>query len=229
MTNAKSFKILGQEPAAVLGVVRAVLTMLVTFGFSSYLTTETSGVILAAASAALGLVEAYVTRTTLYSAALGFGQAVVILAVTFGLNLDDVKQAALLSTLAVVLGFFLRDRTTSTETALTNASPGDVVQADQAVITGDNAVVLTSGAPRFGDVSAAPAIVTDVDPALLAAAEQIHADDAANKGFDPLEGLNPEIRAEIMKQRAAELAPVEEPAVVEDEPQDVVEDEPASP
>jgi len=123
----RSFKILGQEPAAVLGVVRAVLTMLVTFGFASWLTTETSGVILAAVSAALGLVEAYATRTTLYSAALGFGQAVLILAVTFGLNLDDVKQGAILSTLAVVLGFFLRDRTSSVETKVSSASPGPEV------------------------------------------------------------------------------------------------------
>lgn len=124
MTN---FKILGQEPAAVLGVVRAVLTMAVTFGLSSLITTETSGVILAAVSAALGLVEAYATRTNLYSFALGFGQAIVILAVTFGLNLDDVKQGAILSTMAVVLGFFLRDKTSSSETAISNASPGAVL------------------------------------------------------------------------------------------------------
>lgn len=124
---AKSVKILGQEPAAVLGVVRAVLTMAVTFGLSSYLTTETSGVILAAVSAAIGLFEAYVTRTTLYSGALAFGQSVVILAVTFGLNLDDVKQGALLSTLAVVLGFFLRDKTSSAETPVSSASAGTIV------------------------------------------------------------------------------------------------------
>lgn len=122
-----NFKILGQEPAAVLGLVRAVLTMAVTFGLSSYLTTETSGVILAAFSAAIGLVEAYATRTTLYTAALGFGQAIVILAVTFGLNLDDVKQGAILSTLAVALGLFLRDKTSSSETAVSAASPGTKV------------------------------------------------------------------------------------------------------
>jgi len=127
----RPFKILGQEPAALLGVVRAVLTMLVTFGLASWLTTETSGVILAAVSAALGLVEAYATRTTLYSAALGFGQAVLILAVTFGLNLDDVKQGAILSTLAVVLGFFLRDQTSSVETKISSESIGTVI-ANQA-------------------------------------------------------------------------------------------------
>lgn len=137
-----NFKILGQEPAAVLGVVRAVLTMLVTFGLASWLTTETSGVILAAVSAAIGLVEAYATRTTLYSAALGFGQAVLILAVTFGLNLDDVKQGAILSTMAVVLGFFLRDRTSSSESKISNASIGSVIadRAEAAVLVGQDPV-----------------------------------------------------------------------------------------
>jgi hypothetical protein len=126
VTNS-NFKILGQEPAALLGVVRALLTMLVTFGLASWLTTETSGVILAAVSALLGLVEAYATRTTLYSAALGFGQAVLILAVTFGLNLDDARQGALLASLAVVLGFFLRDKTSSVDTKISSTSPGTVV------------------------------------------------------------------------------------------------------
>lgn len=144
---SKSFKILGQEPAAVLGVVRAVLTMLVTFGLASWLTTETSGVILAAVSGALGLVEAYVTRTTLYSAALGFGQAVVILAVTFGLNLDDVKQGALLSTLAVVLGFFLRDKTSSTDTALSAESLGTKVAQAMAQKPVDASTVVINTSP----------------------------------------------------------------------------------
>jgi hypothetical protein len=83
-----------------------------------------SGVILAAFSAAIGLVEAYATRTTLYSALMGFSQAALVLAVTFGLNLDDVKQGALLSTIAVVAGLFLRNTTDSSETAISSASPG---------------------------------------------------------------------------------------------------------
>lgn len=221
----KRFKILGQEPAAVLGVVRAVLTMAVTFGLASWLTTETSGVILAAASAALGLVEAYVTRTTLYSAAMGFGQAVVILAVTFGLNLDDVKQGAILSTLAVVLGFFLRNTTDAVETPVSNASPG-TKKAELELLALEAAALPTTIAYEQ-HVYAPGVVATDVDPALVAAAEQIHAEDAANKGFDPLDGLNPEIRAEIMRQRAAELQPAEpvdpEVGVVDEE------DEPASP
>lgn len=161
----KSFKILGQEPAAVLAVVRAGLTMLVTFGLASWLTTETSGVILAAVSAALGLVEAYATRTTLYSAALGFAQAILILAVTFGLNLDDVKQGALLSFIALLLGFFLRDRTSSVDTAISNASPGK---------TDPSVVVVTPPPVQLNNV-------------------------AMPEGFDPHEGLDPAIKAELDK------------------------------
>lgn len=118
-----NFKILGQEPAAVLGVVQAVLTMLLSFGLFG-LTPETNGVILAAVSAGLGLVAAYATRSTLYTAIVGFAQAILVLSVTFGLNLDDVKQGAILSVVAVVAGFFLRNTTNSNETAISSASPG---------------------------------------------------------------------------------------------------------
>jgi hypothetical protein len=124
--TASKTKILGQEPAAILAVVRALLTMLLSFGLFS-LTTEMTGVILAAVSALLGLVEAYATRTTLYSAAVAAGQSVLILAVTFGLNLTDEQQGAVLAVLAIVAGLYLRDKTSSTETAISSESPGTAV------------------------------------------------------------------------------------------------------
>jgi uncharacterized membrane protein YgaE (UPF0421/DUF939 family) len=124
--NTSNFKIFGQEPAAFVGVVQAVLTMLLSFGVLG-LTPETNGVILAAVSASLGLVAAYATRTTLYTALLGFVQAVLVLAVTFGLRLDDMQQGAILSTLAVVAGLYLRDKTSSVDSAVSNASPGTLV------------------------------------------------------------------------------------------------------
>lgn len=121
--NVKNFKILGQEPAAILGLVQAVLTMLLSFGLFG-LTPETNGVILAAVSAGFGLVAAYATRTALYAAVVGFAQAVLVLAVTFGLQLDDIKQGAILATVSVAAGLFLRNTTDSTETKVSSASPG---------------------------------------------------------------------------------------------------------
>lgn len=120
------FKILGQEPAAVVGVVQAVLTLLLSFGLFS-LTQEATGAILAAVSAALGLVAAYATRTTLLAALVGFAQAALVLAVTFGWDVSQEQQAAVLTAIAVVAGFFLREKTSSLETAVSTASPGTIV------------------------------------------------------------------------------------------------------
>lgn len=128
-----NFKILGQEPAAFVGVAQAVLTLLLSFGLFG-LTPETNGVILAAVSATFGLVAAYATRTTLYTALLGFAQAIVVLAVTFGLQLDDTQQGAILSTVAVVAGLYLREKTSSLDTAISSASPGTVVSEAMAEI-----------------------------------------------------------------------------------------------
>ena len=120
------FKIFGQEPAAFVGVVQAVLVMLLSFGLFG-LTPETNGVIIAAVSAGLGLVTAYATRTTLYTALIGFAQAILVLAVTFGLRLDDVQQGSILATIAVVAGLYLRNQTSSVASAVSAASPGTIV------------------------------------------------------------------------------------------------------
>lgn len=120
-----NFKILGQEPAFFVGVVEAVLAVFLTFGMFK-LDQETVGVIVAAVSATLGLVAAYATKTTLYSALIGFAKAVMVLAVTFGAPLSDAQTGSIIAAITLVAGAYLREKTSSVETVVSSASPGAV-------------------------------------------------------------------------------------------------------
>lgn len=123
MTTSPGFKILGQEPAFLVGVVEAFLAILLTFGLFG-LSQETAGVIVATVSALLGLIVAYATKTTLYSALIGFAKAALVLAVTFGAPLTDSQTGALIAFIALVAGAYLRNGTDSLETPISSASPG---------------------------------------------------------------------------------------------------------
>lgn len=114
------FKILGREPAFFVGVVEAFLALLLTFQVNG-LSQENVGVIVAAVSAGLGLVVAYATHTTLYSALIGFAKAALVLAVTFGIHLTDAQTGALMALIVLVASQFLRDRTSPAETAVSAA------------------------------------------------------------------------------------------------------------
>lgn len=121
--STKPFKILGQEPAFFAGVVESVLAIFLTFGLFN-LTSDTVGVIVATVAAALGLVTAYATKTTLYSALVGFAKAALVLAVTFGAPLSDAEIGSIIAAVTLVAGAYLREKTSSVETAVSNASPG---------------------------------------------------------------------------------------------------------
>lgn len=114
------FKILGREPAFFVGVVEAGLALLLTFQVGG-LTQENVGVIVAVVSAGLGLVVAYATKTTLYSALIGFAKAALVLAVTFGVHLTDAQTGAAMALIVLVAGAYLRDRTSPAETAVSAA------------------------------------------------------------------------------------------------------------
>jgi len=117
------FKILGQEPAFFVGLVESLLAIFLTFGVFQ-LDSDTVGVIVAAVAATLGLVTAYATRTTLYSALIGFAKAALVLAVTFGAPLSDAEIGSLIAAITLVAGAYLREKTVSVDTAVSNASPG---------------------------------------------------------------------------------------------------------
>lgn len=129
MSQRKPFKLLGQEPAFFVGLVESVLAIFLTFGVFA-LDQETVGVIVATVAAALGLVAAYATQTTLYSALIGFAKATLVLAVTFGAPLTDAQTGAIIAAITLVAGAYLREKTVSIDTAVSNASPG----ADPVVI-----------------------------------------------------------------------------------------------
>jgi len=123
MIPGKPFKILGQEPAFFVGVVESILAIFLTFGVFN-LTGDTVGVIVAAVAAALGLVTAYATKTTMYSALVGFAKAALVLAVTFGAPLNDAEIGSIIAAITLVAGAYLREKTSSVDTAVSAASPG---------------------------------------------------------------------------------------------------------
>lgn len=129
MSATKPFKILGQEPAFFVGLVESLLAIFLTFGVFQ-LTGDTVGVIVAAVAATLGLVTAYATKTTLYSALIGFAKAALVLAVTFGAPLSDAEVGSIIAAITLVAGAYLREKTVSVDTIVSNASPG----ADPVVI-----------------------------------------------------------------------------------------------
>lgn len=126
----KDFKIFGQEPAFIVSVVEAGLAMLLSFGLFD-LDQNKVGVIVACVAAALGLVVAYATNTTVLSAFTGFAKAILVLAVTFGVHLTDAQTASAIAFVTLVVGVLLRQGSNSTDTALSNASPGAKKEALQ--------------------------------------------------------------------------------------------------
>lgn len=125
MTNSASFKILGQTPAFAVSVVEAFLAILLSFGLF-HLTQDTVGVIVAAVTAVLGLVTAYATKTTVYSALVSAAKALLVLAVTFGAPLTDSESASLIALVVLVGGAYLHNTTSSVDSAVSSASPGSL-------------------------------------------------------------------------------------------------------
>lgn len=123
MASSSGFKILGQEPAAIVGVVEAFLALLLSLNVFS-LTSDQLGWIMAVVVAGLSLVTAYATKHTTLAAVVGFAKAAIVLGVGFGVPLDDTQTAAIIGFVTVVGGLFLRTQTASLDTAISNSSLG---------------------------------------------------------------------------------------------------------
>ena len=141
MSTNKPFKLLGQEPAFFVGVVEAILAVFLTFGVFN-LTSETVGVIVAAVATGLGLVAAYATKTTMYSALIGFAKAALVLAVTFGAPLSDAEIGSVIAVITVVAGAYLRAKTvavaieTPVSVVATVVAPPNIAGAVQGELRG---------------------------------------------------------------------------------------------
>lgn len=123
-----NFKILGQEPAAVVSAVEAFLAVALSFGLFG-LTNDQAGGIVTVVTALLAVVVAYATKNTLLSAVTGLTKALFMAVATFGFALQDGQQAAILALVAVVGGAFIRQNNASANTAVSDASPGAHVLA----------------------------------------------------------------------------------------------------
>ena len=119
--STPGFKILGTEPAAIIGLVEAILGVALTFGLFG-LTHHEVTVILAAVTAAGGLLTAWTTQHGLLAAVTGFVKALMIVAVTYGAHLSDEQMAAVLSAITVLGGYYLRAQTSPVATKLTRST-----------------------------------------------------------------------------------------------------------
>lgn len=128
-----NFKIFGQEPAFYVGVVEAALALFLTFGFFA-LDQKEVGVIVALVSSILAFVTAYATKTTAFSALVGLAKAAFVVAVTFGAPLTDAQTGAAIAFITIVAGAYLRDRTSSLTTPVSNASPGAVAPGTALIV-----------------------------------------------------------------------------------------------
>lgn len=94
------------EPALIISVIGAGIALAVTFGL--HVSTDQVTLIMAAVTATLGLVTAWLTTHTVLSVFLGFAKAILALAVGFGLKLGADQTAAIIAFITVGLGLFNR-------------------------------------------------------------------------------------------------------------------------
>lgn len=109
-------KIFGGEPAAILGVLQAVLAMIVSLEWFD-LTAEESALILAATGAVLGLVTAFVTRDSILAAMVAAINAVAALLVGYGLELTENQIATFVAVVSAVAALYQRTQTEPLESA----------------------------------------------------------------------------------------------------------------
>ncbi|MEU9615863.1 hypothetical protein AB0D56_30540 [Streptomyces sp. NPDC048209] len=100
-------KILGREPAALLGLVAVIVKLVAAFGIE--VSGEQQAVINAVAAAVVGLTLAVMASDGVGAALVGLIQAAVALAVGFGLDWSAEQQAVVLSVAAAVVAMW--DRT----------------------------------------------------------------------------------------------------------------------
>lgn len=104
-------KFFGREPALVLALVTVVVQTVSAFYVDVSATQMT--VINAAAAAIVGLIIAIVAHDSLNAAVLGAVQAVVALAVGFGLDWTTDQQAVFMGLAGVLVSLFVRQQVTA--------------------------------------------------------------------------------------------------------------------
>lgn len=95
------------EPAFLSAFVQPVLVLAMTF-LPLGLTNETIGLVMAVVGAGFGVYTAWRTNSTLLGAGIGLINAVVALALGFGIEIDTTTQAAIISIVTFALGAYQR-------------------------------------------------------------------------------------------------------------------------
>jgi hypothetical protein len=122
----------GREPAAWVGLIEAVLTILLAFALG--VSQSAFGPIMAVVVAAAGVYTAWATRDTMLGVIVGLVKAVLILSTVYGLTLSDQQTAALISLTAIVVAFFQR---TQTEPVANEEAPQPKPGGGEVPIRGD--------------------------------------------------------------------------------------------
>lgn len=103
-------KIFGREPAAFIGLISGVLSLLLSLNLLG-LTNETVGLIMGVVTAAFGVYTAYVTKDTMLGVIVGFVNATFALVAGYGFELSPDTTAAAIAIVTVLVGFFQRTQT----------------------------------------------------------------------------------------------------------------------
>lgn len=104
-------KLFGREPAIWLSLAATTIRLLA--GFVVDLTEDQQAVLNAVVAAGIGLAIAFMVRDGLVAAILGLVQALLALAVGFGLNIDAEHQALIMSFVGTALAAFVRTQVTA--------------------------------------------------------------------------------------------------------------------
>ena len=108
-------KFLGREPVLWLSLAAIILKTISAFWI--HVSVDQQAVINAALAAAVGVAIAVYVHDGISAAVLGLVQAVMALAIGFGLHLDADHQALLMSLTTAVLAMFIRTQVTAPVTA----------------------------------------------------------------------------------------------------------------
>jgi hypothetical protein len=104
-------RILGREPAALLGLVAIVVKLVTAFGASWSIDVQSG--INAVAAAAVGLYVAWKVGDGLIAAITGLAQAAIALAVGVGLQWSPEQQAVVMAFVQLAASWFIRTQVTA--------------------------------------------------------------------------------------------------------------------
>lgn len=105
----RSKLIFGREPAAWIGLIESILTLLMAFALG--IGQDTFGPIMAVVTAVFAVYTAWATKATMLGVIVGLAKSVVTLLAVYGLTLTDGQTAALIGLVTIVFGFFNRTQT----------------------------------------------------------------------------------------------------------------------